>query len=142
MSKLFGTGFIVLALTLTSVSNIEAQSCSAQCGPSGMGGKLCNGYLLNPCPVPGLPTTVIVYTLPQVAASALCTAGTPSDLKFTVSHAPGYGPNNGTQASCSVLFRWYCSSTATTPAMTTNSMGCSVEVTDGLPVELMEFSLK
>ncbi len=80
-------------------------------------------------------TSISTATLPP-QANAQCTAGIQGDKEATASHWAASGPN----PKCSFEFDFVCNVSGGGFAGT--DYRCLVDTADGLPVELMEFSVE
>ena len=133
----------VLPLAFTAIAMAQGPTgliCNNGCSPISMGGNHC--YVSAMCPSPAFPIPVSVQTFPVTNSSAMCAVGAAGDLMATASHLPGSGPNSGTMAACGFSFGAFCQSAGGMTAGLGNYTSiCIVNASDGLPVELMEFSL-
>ncbi len=119
----------------------SSQMCNTACNtpPAGTG-KVCTfsatGFV---CPT-AYPTQNSSYYIPAGGASAVCPTTKVLGLVAMATHNAGSGPNQGTQARCTVSFVLLCENALNGGAIATFFM-CSVGAPQ-LPVELMEFSVE
>ena len=125
----------VLAVTLAMPRAAQAvpPTCATACtGTTGVG-KNCT--VMVGCP----PFGVMSFTSETVfaAVSAGCTLGA-LDGMATAMHTPG----QGVPATCSFSFGLICCGSPFCGPGTPGTIVCTVDGSDGLPIELMEFSVE
>ena len=127
----------VTALGLTSIAQAQFP-CTAMCNPTAtaMGGKLCYATAL--CTNANYPNPVAGGTGVMTSVSAMCSAGMPNLMGKAI-HYPGSGANSGTMANCGFYFTGQCANATGTGIPYSGT--CNVTFADGLPVELIQFSV-
>lgn len=139
--------FAVIALLLLGAPTSDAgfPNCSVNC-VTGASGKVCDVALTeSPCAAAGLnlctaypASQTMVTTMVLDSSNANCLVGAAEDSMAVASHMAG----SAVPASCQFRFRvGRCSSGACTAAFAVSSL-CTVTDADGLPVELMDFSVE
>ncbi len=132
--KPLATLFVLAAVCLFPFSADSANTCVVACTSLMGGGKTCMVHLINvtygPCYVPGVKGTVAHGT-----SNASCLVGAIGDFMATAIHTVG----NGYPAKCEFSFGFICYG----PPGPVNFADCTVDSAgDGLPVELMAFSVE
>lgn len=136
---LFGVVLAGLVFLISGSVGAQTPICMTTCG-SGGGGMTCTvsvtmcsdaAYVFF-CPVNNFTTTA-TGTL-----NAACNVGTLFDGVAMATHTAGQGSN----ANCSFQFRGICGSTAACAYGMGHFVTCQVDQSEGLPVELLDFSLE
>lgn len=139
--RVFAFSLFLIIGFLVTPQNTMAGSCSTSCTGAAGSGMNCNVTAMLTCPA-GFPTLENIDT--QVAVSsygANCARGAADDLMATATHMVGAGTNGGAYASCVFFFVQFCRNTAAT-MIDNDNVVCTVNAAgDGLPVELLEFSV-
>lgn len=131
---------LVASLFLPTVASAQG-TCMTACGTSSGGGMTCmiSGSPFV-CPAFWAANGMYINYVDN-SVSADCGVSMLTGLMRTVIHPPGSGPNSGTQALCRIAFARGCVQ-GTMVAYDNNEIFCNADFNDGLPVELMDFTVE
>lgn len=89
------------------------------------------------CPT-AYPNTYAIETMIAQSSSAMCNAGAMGNLMAAGSHDPSSGTSS---AACVFQFNKVCTTVAPT-MFTIRFRICTINLSDGLPVELLDFDVE
>ncbi len=143
LHRLFIVLVPLLVFLAVNAPPAQSQSCYVSCGTATGGGMTCM-VRAHVCIAYACPTLVHRSTVATGTVNANCNVGASGDLMATASHTPGQGP----AANCTFLFMDGCYVSVVYPYTgcwgggQQQTVPCVVTVADGLPVELMDFSVE